>query len=101
MGVYVNGRCYSSSSLGVDALFSSVLPDLSSSCFSYLSRDSSGQWLVNYSCSSQPVVSYPAPIPDFLECQPLDSISDGMALAFLVAAVWASAWVINVLRRCL
>jgi hypothetical protein len=98
-GVYHSGRCYSSTSVAIDAAFSSVVPSFNNSgCLVYLSKDSS-VWRHNLACPSQAVFSLDAPVPLFLDCDPLDSVSDGFLLAFAVVGVWVAAWSFKVLAR--
>lgn len=102
MGIYVHSRCYDNPQLGVDAYFSSSISSFDSAgCLNFLSRDSNGVWSFNRQCESSPLISYPASFPSFPACDPLESAQDGFYLAFLVSAVWLSAWAINVLRHSL
>ena len=99
MGTFALGRCYEDQSDAVSALFSYVAPSLQDGCITSLSFADS-VWSVSKTCD-QTTISYPAPIPSLLSCNPADSINDGVLLGFAMGAVWIGVWAVKVIRRAL
>lgn len=58
-------------------------------------------WEVLSYRSGKLVSSVAAPEVSFLACEPSDSVADGVALGWLVLAVWAAAWGVRYLGRAL
>jgi len=58
-------------------------------------------WEVRSYLSGQLVSIVAAPEVSFLACEPSDSVADGVALGWLVLAVWAGAWGVRYLGRAL
>lgn len=40
-----------------------------------------------------------APVPMFAECDPADSVMDGISIGWMVGAVWLAAWGVRYLGR--
>lgn len=99
MGVYALGRCYGSQTEAYDALFSSTVPTISQGCLHTLAKDN-GQWSVMVQCEGS-TSSYAVTDYSLVECNPADSVSDGLVLGFAIAAVWIAAYAIKVLSRAL
>lgn len=100
MGVYVLGRCYETQSDAYDALYSSVLPTISSNgCMQSLTKANS-VWSLTVQCDDV-TTSYELGAISGVSCSAVDSVADGVTLGFAVAFVWISAYVIKVLTRAL
>jgi hypothetical protein len=100
-GALHQGRCYATADDAASAYWSSATPVInpgsppSVSTFQHVS----GSWhLITYQSGVQ-IESIQVPALSLASCDPGASAADGIALGFLVAAVWAAAWAVTVLRK--
>ena len=110
MGALFGGRCFASASDARDALYSGVGPAIcpgpaigpgSPPVVSVIAFDEVRGWEVLSYQAGRLLYSSPAPEVSFLACEPSDSVADGVALGWLVLAVWAGAWAVRYLGRAL
>ena len=104
MGALFGGRCFASASDARDALYSGAGPVISPGSppvVSVTAFDEVRGWEVLSYRSGDLVSRVAAPDVSFLACEPSDSVADGVALGWLVLAVWAGAWAVRYLGRAL
>lgn len=100
-GALYSGRCYSTATDAASAMWSGAAPVLSTGSppsVSTLEYDGAA-WQVVTREDGVTVAVVAAPVPMFAECDPVESVADGMALGWAVAAVWLAAWGVRYLGR--
>lgn len=100
MGALWSGQCYSTAQDAASAMWSGVGPVITAGSPPIVSTvEFSTVWQVVSRQSGVVLAVQDAPLPAFAACDETASLVDGMTLGWLVLAVWAVAWAINVLRR--
>lgn len=104
MGALFGGRCFASASDARDAFYSGAGPVIgpgSPPVVSVTAFDEVRGWEVLSYGSGNLLSRVAAPEVSFVACEPSDSVADGVALGWLVLAVWAGAWAVRYLGRAL
>lgn len=101
MGALYAGRCYSTATDAAAAVWSGVSPVLSAGSPPSVStvEFDGAAWQVVTREEGVTVAVVAAPVPMFAECDPADSVRDGLALGWMVGAVWLAAWGVRYLGR--
>lgn len=101
MGALFGGHCYGSAADAAAAMWSGVGPVVSPGSPPIVSvvQQAGGVWQVVTYQSGTVLSVQDASIPAFGSCDVDASVLDGVALGWLVVAVWAGAWAVHVLRR--
>jgi hypothetical protein len=103
MGALFQGRCYASVSDAASAYYSGAGPVVSAGSppmLSTVEKDAAG-WVLVTRQGGAVVSSVAAPNVQFAECDPGQSVVDGVTLGFLVAGVWIAVWAVRWFGRSL
>lgn len=100
MGARFSGQCFASASDAAAAMWSGVAPVISTGSPPIVSTvELASDWQIVARQDGVVLSVTAAPTVAFAPCDPMDSVTDGFTLAWLVVAVWAAAWAVSVLRR--
>lgn len=99
MGALFNGKCYDTAGDATHAAYSSVPPAIAPGAITTVEYTGTGWQIVTRSDAG--TTSASLPVLSFAECEPLDSVVDGIALGWLVAVVWLVAFAFVAYRRAL
>lgn len=101
MGALHAGRCFDTATDAATAYWSGAGPVLSTGsplAVSTVEFDGAA-WQVVTREEGVTVAVWPAPVPMFAQCDVVESVADGMALGWAVAAVLLAAWGVRYLGR--
>lgn len=99
MGALYNRTCYDTAADATHAAYSSTPPAITPGAITTVEYTSSGWQIITRTDSG--TTSASLPVLSFAECDPLDSLVDGIALGWLVAVVWLVAFAFVAYRRAL
>lgn len=100
MGALFNGICYDTASDATHAAYSATPPAITPGAITTVEYTGSG-WQIVTRTDGAGTTSASLPVLSFAECDPLDSLVDGIALGWLVAVVWLVAFAFVAYRRAL
>lgn len=92
MGALFGKSCYADANSASTAAYSVVQPVVTGADQFTALEQVSGVWYVRTYQAGTLTASSAAPALSFAPCDVVDSASDGLALSFLVALVWAMAF---------
>lgn len=100
MGALYNRTCYDTAADATHAAYSSTPPAIAPGAITTVEHDGTG-WQIITRTDANGTTSASLPTLAFADCDPLDSVLDGIALGWLVAVVWLVAFAFVAYRRAL